>query len=173
VSVAYHANGSKEATMKYLFTLATVVAAAMLGGVAACGGEERVSREEFTDRLERIGDRGGELWGRLAQRAEDLEPDEPLPADVKQALTELVEFQEQAAAELDRLNPPQDGEEPVEMLIGALRERTEMFEQAIEVGHFTPQTSDRVTQSGEKIDRAFEQLRDEGFLPNADEHKEE
>lgn len=159
--------------MKCLFTLATLVAAATLGGVAACGGEERLSREEFTDRLERIGDRGGELWGRLAQRAEGLEPDEPLPADVKQALTELVEFQEEAAAELDGLNPPEDGEEPAEMLIEALVERTETFEQAIEVGHFTPQNSDRVTQSGEKIDRAFEQLRDEGFLPIADEHTEE
>ncbi len=159
--------------MKYLFTLATVVAAAMLGGVAACGGEERLSRDEFTDRLERIGDRGGELWGRLARRAEALEPGEPLPADVEQALTELVEFQEQAAAELDSLSPPEDGEEPAEMLIEALRERTETFEQAIEVGYFTPQNSDRVTQSGEKIDRAFEQLRDDGFLPIADEHEEE
>ena len=33
--------------MKYLFTLATVVAAAMLGGVAGCGGDERLSRESF------------------------------------------------------------------------------------------------------------------------------
>ncbi|MGH3012885.1 MAG: hypothetical protein ACRDLZ_01400 [Gaiellaceae bacterium] len=159
--------------MKYLFAFVTVVSVAVLGGVAACGGDERLSPEEFTDRLQSIDKRGGELWGRLAQRAEDLEPNEPLPADVKQALTELVEFQEQAAAELEGLNPPDDAEEPAEMLIEALRERTETFEQVIEAGRFTPQSFDRVTQSGEKIDRAFEQLREEGFLSIADEHEEE
>jgi hypothetical protein len=158
--------------MKYLFA-ATVVAAAVLGGVAACGGEERLSREEFSDRLQRIGERGGDLWGRLAQRAEDLEPNEPLSADVKQAVTELVEFQKQAAAELEGLNPPEDAEQPAEMLIEALRERTETFEQVIEAGRFTEQDSDRVTQSGEEIDQAFEQLRAEGFLATAEEHEEE
>jgi hypothetical protein len=159
--------------MKYLFVLATVVAASILAGVAACGGEERLSREEFSDRLQSIGERGGELWGRLAERAETLETDEPLPADVKQALTELVEFQKQAAAELEGLDPPEDAEEPVEKLSEALRERTETFEQVIEAGRFSEQDSERVTQAGEKIDRAFEQLREEGFLPMADEHEEE
>src|SRR5919109_580480 len=149
--------------MKYLFALATVAAAALLAGVAGCGGEERLSREEFSDRLQSIGERGGELWGRLAQRAEDLKPGELLPADVKQALTELVDFQEKAATDLAGLNPPEDAEEPVEMLIAALRERTDTFEQVIEAGRFTRQDSERVTQAGEEIDQAFEQLRAEGL----------
>jgi hypothetical protein len=161
----------KEATMKYLFALATVVAAAILGGVTACGGQERLSREEVSDRLQSIGERGGELWGRLAQRAEDLKPDEPVPADVEQALRELVEFQEQAADELERMNPPEDAEEPVEVLTVALRERTEIFERVIEAGRFSPQDSQRVTRSGDEIDQAFEQLRAEGFLATADEHE--
>jgi hypothetical protein len=158
--------------MKYLFALVTVVAAAVLGGVAGCGGEERLPREEFGDRLQSIGERGGELWGRLAQRAEDLQPDEPLPAGIKQALTELVEFQKQAIAELEALNPPEEAGEAVEMLIAALRERTETFEQVIEAGRFTEQDSERVTQSGEKINQAFEQLRAEDFLATADDHEE-
>ena len=158
--------------MKYLFALATVAAAALLAGVAGCGGEERLSREEFSDRLQSIGERGGELWGRLAQRAEDLKPGELLPADVKQALTELVDFQEKAATDLAGLNPPEDAEEPVEMLIAALRERTDTFEQVIEAGRFTRQDSERVTQAGEEIDQAFEQLRAEG-LATADEHEDE
>jgi hypothetical protein len=172
-SVSFHANGSKEAMMKYLFALATVVAAAVLGGVAVCGGEERLSREEFSDRLQRIDERGGDLWGRLAQRAEDLELDEPLSADLKQALTELVEFQKQATAELEGLNPPEDADRPAEMLIEALRERTETFEQVIVAGHFTEQEFERITRSGTKIDRAFEQLRTEGFLATADKHQDE
>jgi hypothetical protein len=158
--------------MKYLFALATIAAVAVLGGVAACGGEERLSRDEFSDRLQSIDERGGELWGRLAQRAEDLKPGEPLPADVKQALRELVDFQNQAAAELEGLNPPEDAAEPVEMLIAALRERTATFEDVIDAGHFTEEDFGRVTQSGEKIDQALAQLREEGFLA-ADEREQE
>jgi hypothetical protein len=159
--------------MKYLLALATVVAAAMVGGVATCGGEERLSREEFGDRVQSIGERGGERWERLAERAENLNPGEPFSADVKQALAELVEFQQQAAAELEGLNTPEDAEEPVEILIEALRERTETFEQVIEAGRFSRQDSDQVTQSGEKIDQAFAQFGEEGFLPAADEHEDE
>ena len=159
--------------MKYLFALAIVLAAASLGAVAGCGGEERLSREAFSERLQTIDRRGGELWERLAQRAQDLKPDEPLPADVSQAMTEVIEFQEQAAAELAELNPPEEAEEEVEMLIEALRERTVAFEQAIAAGRFTQRQSEQITQSGDRIDEAFEQLRKEGFLPEADEHEEE
>ena len=163
----------EEATMKYLFALATVAAVAVLGGVAACGGEERLSRDEFSDRLESIDERGGELWARLAQRARNLEPGEPLPGDVKQALRELVDFQDRAAAGLEGLDAPEGAEEPVELLIRGLRGRTETFENAIEAGHFTEQDFQRVTRSGEEIDRASGQLRQEGFLPASDEHDEE
>ena len=159
--------------MERLLMLAIVLAAASLGGAAGCGGEERLSREEFSERLQSIGQRGDELWGRLAQVAADLEPDQALPADVKQPMTDLVEFQRQAAAELAQLNPPEEAEEEVEMLIEALRDRTELFEQALETGRFTRRDSDQITESGEKIDEAFEQLRKEGFLPKVDEHEEE
>ena len=159
--------------MERLLMLAIVLIAAGLGGATGCGGEERLSREEFSERLQSIGQRGGELWERLAQVAADLEPDQALPADVKQPMTDLVEFQRQAAAELAELNPPEEAEEEVEMLIEALRDRTEVFEQVIEAGRFTRQDVAQVTQAGEKIDEAFEQLRKEGFLPEADEHEEE
>jgi hypothetical protein len=159
--------------MERLLMLAIVLMAAGLGGAAGCGGEERLSREEFGERLQSIDQRGGERWGRLAQVAAELEPDQALPADVKQPMTDLVEFQRQAAAELAELNPPEDAEEEVEMLIEALRDRTEVFEQAIEAGRFTRRDSDQITESGDKIDEVFEQLRKEGFLPEADEHEEE
>lgn len=159
--------------MERLLMLAIVVMAAGLGGAAGCGGQERLSREEFGERLQSIDQRGGERWGRLAQVAADLEPDQALPADVKQPMTDLVEFQRQAAAELAELNPPEEAEEEVEMLIEALRERTAAFEQAIAAGRFAQRQSEQITGSGDKIDEAFEQLRKEGFLPEADEHKEE
>jgi hypothetical protein len=159
--------------MERLLILAIVLLAASLGVVAGCGGEERLSREEFSERLQSIDQRGGERWGRLAQRAADLKPDQPIPADVEQPMRELVEFQRQAAAELAGLNPPDEAQEEVEKLIAALRGRTEIFERAIEAGRFTRRDSDQITESGDKIDEAFEQLRKEGFLPEADEHEEE
>jgi hypothetical protein len=159
--------------MKCLFALATVLTAAGLATVPGCGSEERLSREDFSARIQSIHERGGELWGRLAQRAQDLEPDQPLPADVKQALTDLVDFQEQAVEELEALNPPEDAQEPVEMLVEALRARTETFGQAIEAGRLTRRDFDQITESGDKIDEALAQLRKEGFLTEADEHDQE
>jgi mannitol-1-phosphate/altronate dehydrogenase len=159
--------------MKRLFALATVLAAASLGAVAGCGGEERLSREEFSDRLQRIGQEGGERWGRLAQRAKDVKPDQPLAADVKLLMKELVDFQRQATDELAELNPPEEAEDEVEKLIDALRERTQTFEQAIEAGRFNERQSDQITRAGDKIDEAFEQLRNDGYLPEVDDHAQE
>jgi len=159
--------------MKRLLLFAIVLGAAGLGVVAGCGGEERLSREELSDRLQSIDQRGSERWGRLAEEAKDLQPDQPLTAEVKQPIRELVEFQRQAADELEALSPPEGAEEEVDKLIEALRERTENFEQAIEAGRFTRQEFDQITESGDKIDEAFEQLRKEGFLPKVEEHEEE
>lgn len=151
---------------------AIVLAAAGLGVVPACGGGERLSREEFGDQLLSIDQRGSELWGRLAERARSLKPDQSLPADVRPPMREMVEFQRLAADELEELTPPEGANEEVEKLIEALRERTRTFERATDAGRFTHQDFDQITQSGEKIDAAFEQLRTEGFLPRVEEHEE-
>ena len=152
---------------------AAALAATSLGAVAGCGGDKRLSREEFSDRLQSIDQRGEERWGRLAQRAQNLKPDQPLGADVARLMSAVVEFQRQAVGELEELNPPEGAEEEVKKLIGALRERTKTLERVIGAGRFTPREGDQVTQSGEKIDEAFEQLRTEGFLPKVEEHAEE
>lgn len=159
--------------MKHLFALATVLAAASLGAVAGCGGEERLSREGFSDRLQSMSQEGGERWGRLAQRAKDVKPDQPLAADVKHLMKDFVEFQRQAADELMELNPPKGAEDEIEKLVDALRERTQTFEHAIEAGRFNERQSDQITRAGNKIDAAFEQLRKEGYLPQVDDHPQE
>jgi hypothetical protein len=163
----------KEATVRHLFVLASLVLAALLGGPTACSSGEKASTDEFSNRLQGIGERGGEQWGRLAQEADDLEAGDPLSTEVRQALTELVTFQKQAESELAALTPPEGAEEAVALLVEALRERTETLEQVLEQGHFTPQTAERTTQAGEKIDRAFEDLRSEGFLASTDEHEDD
>lgn len=156
--------------MKRVLVL-TIVLAAVLSIAAGCGVDDRLSREEFSQRLQSIDQRGGEVYGRVADRAADLQPDQPLPADITQPLRELVEFQRQAATELEAIDPPEGAEEAIETLTEALHERTETIEQAIEAGRFTRTEFDHVTESGEKIDEAFAQLRNEGFLPEADEHE--
>jgi hypothetical protein len=110
-------------------------------------------REEFGEHLQSIGQRGSDGWGRVAQGAADLKPDQPLPADVMQPMRELVEFQRPAAAELAELNPPEEADEEVEMLIEALRERTVAFEQALEAGRFTRLDFDQITEWGTRSTR--------------------
>lgn len=159
--------------MKLRLVLAMVLAAAGLGVGLGCGGEGQLSREEFSDRLQSIDRRGGERWGRLAQRAGDVKPDQPLPAAVKQPISELVEFQRHAENELAVLTPPQGAEDEVQMLTDALRKRTRIFEQVLEAGSFTRRDFDKITQAGDQIDEAFRRLRNEGFLPTVDEHEDE
>lgn len=156
--------------MRRLFALATVLAAAGLGTMAGCGGDERVSREEFRDRLESISQEGGERWERLARRAERLQPGQALPTGVEQALLELNEFQRRTADELAGLEPPEGTEAEVEKLIKALRMRTRAFEQAVDAGRFTERQFVRITRAGELIDDAVDQLREEGYLPETDDH---
>ena len=151
---------------------AIVLAAAGLGIVAGCGGGERLSREEFADRLQSIDQRGGERWARIAQRAKHVRPGQPLPAALEQPIRELVAFQRRAVGELEGLNPPGGAEEEVEQLIEALRERTGTFERASEAGRLTQRDFDEITQSGEEIDTAFERFREKGFLPRVEDHEE-
>lgn len=148
--------------------LSLLLATAALGAVAGCGGDERLSRQEFGDRLQSIKQRESARFERLAQRAMRLEPNQPLPDDVKQAMRDVAGGNRRAADELDELNPPEDAENATRSLIEALRERAEGFEQATREERITLRELEEkgsITQAGEKIDRAFERLRQEGFLP--------
>lgn len=148
--------------------LPLVLAAAGLGAVAGCGGEERLSREEFSDRLQSIKQRESARFERLAQQAMRLKPNELLPGDVKQAMRDVAGGNRRAADELDELNHPEGAEAEARALIAALRERAEGFERAAREQRITLRQLEEqgsITKAGEKIDRAFERFRREGFLP--------
>ena len=87
--------------------LALVLAAASIGVLAACGGEERLSREEFSDRLQSIDRRESERFERLGEQAMRLKPDQPLTDEVKQGMKEFAGGLRRAADELEALNPPE------------------------------------------------------------------
>lgn len=152
--------------------LAIVLAASGLAVLSGCGGGDRLSREEFSTRMQGIHQQGGELWGRLAEQAGDLKPDQPLPANVREPMDAMVEFQRSTAEELEGLDVPQGADEEVQEFVDALRERTRLFEQAAQAGRFTEQDFEEVVRAGDRIDYVFRQLRAEGFLPRVDEHED-
>lgn len=146
--------------------LPLLLAAAGLGALAGCGGEERLSRDEFVDRLQTIVQPESARFERLAQRAMRLKTNQALPDDVKQAMRDVAGGNRRAADELDELNPPEDVEDATESLIEALRERADAFARAAREDRITLRELDAdrsITRAGEKIDRAFERLRKAGF----------
>lgn len=149
------------------WSLLFVVAVAGLGVLSACGGEERLSRQEFSDRVQSIDRRESTRFERLAERVMRLKPDDPLPDEVKQGMLEFAGGLGRAADELEALNPPEEAEEETDMLIEAIRQRADGFERAAHQERITLQELEAegsITAAGEKIDHAFEQLRQEGFF---------
>lgn len=156
--------------------LPLLLVAAGLGALAGCGRDEPLSRQEFRGSLQRIKQREGARFNHLAQRALRLKPNQALPGDVKQAMQDAAEGNRRAAEELDELEPPEDAEQDTHTLIEALRQRADGFERAarrkrITLGELEEERS--ITRAGETIDRAFERLRKQGFLPEEDDHPEE
>jgi hypothetical protein len=143
------------------------LAAAGLATVVGCGGEERLSRDAFNDQLQSIDQQGSARYERLAQQATRLNPDQPLTDEIKHAMRQYARALARAADQLDQLNPPSGAEAETATLTEALRQRAETFEQAAREQRVTLRQLEHqrpTTNAGEKIDRAFEQLRAQGFL---------
>lgn len=161
---------STHAVQPIGFRLFAIVLAAGLGMTAGCVRDERLSNAEFSDRLQQIHQEGSEHWGRLAEQAEDLQPGDPITGELEQVISELIAFQRRAADQLGAPTAPATAEEDVEMLRAALQERTEALEEALEAQRFTVEQFDRITEAGDRIAAALSQLRDKGFLANAEDH---
>jgi hypothetical protein len=143
------------------------LAAAGLATVAGCGGEERLSRDAFANQLQSIDRQGSARYERLAQQATRLNPDQPLPDKVRRGMKQYARALTRAAGQLDQLNPPSGAAAETATLTEALRQRAETFEQAAREQRVTLRQLEHqrpITKAGEKIDRAFEQLRAQGFL---------
>jgi hypothetical protein len=150
-----------------------VLAAAGLAALAACGGDERLSREAFGDRLQSIERWGSTRYEGLARQAMRLRPDQPLTAEVKRGMRQYARGLARAADRLGELNPPEPAEKETANLIEALRQRASGFEQAARKPQTTLRELERersTTRAGERIDLAFEQLREDGFLTISPDH---
>jgi hypothetical protein len=149
------------------------LAAAGLSALAACGADQRVSRHAFEDRLQGIERWGSTRYARLTEQALRLRPDQPLSDEVKQSMSRYAQGLARAADQLDDISPPQSAEKGTAMLIEALHDRARGFELAARKQRTTLRELERerfTTQAGERIDRAFEQLREDGFLTISPDH---
>jgi hypothetical protein len=102
-----------------------------------------------------------------------LRPDQPLTAEVKRGMRQYAQGLARAADRLGELNPPEPAEKETAKLIEALRQRASGFEQAARKPRTTLRELERersTTRAGERIDRAFEQLREDGFLTISPDH---
>ena len=154
--------------------IANVLAAAGMATLAACGGDERLSRDAFRDHLQSIERWGSTRYERLARQAMRLRPDQPLTAEVKRGMRQYARGLARAADRLGELNPPEPAEKETANLIEALRQRASGFEQAARKPRTTLRELERersTTRAGERIDRAFEQLREDGFLMISPDHE--
>jgi hypothetical protein len=154
-----------------LAIIAIMLAAAALGAVAGCGGDddEELSREEFSEQLQSIIEEPSAAFGRLAQEGARLKPADVLPEELKAEIGAVGETMREAADELEELDPPEDAEEQTQQLIDAIRERAEAFEQVageadITLREFAP----TLRESGGRVDQALEALRQLGYLPEAE-----
>lgn len=147
-----------------------VLAIAAIGAVGGCGDDDRLSREEFSQRLQSIIEKPSSAFGRVAQHGADLKPADVLPDELKRELSVFVETMREATDELEELSPPEDAEESTDELIAAIQERADALdetarEENITLREFAP----TLTGTGERVDRALEALRRAGYLPESEE----
>ena len=152
----------------WLRIAAIVLAGAVLGVVAGCGGDgdEEVSQEEFGTELQRAVEEPRAAFAQLAKEGEKLKPSDLLSTELKAEIGSVGETMGEAADELEQMDPPEGAEEDVQALIDALNDRADGFQQAaaedrITLREFAP----TLRESGARVDQAIAALRAAGYLP--------
>jgi len=93
--------------------LVLAAAAAGLVSIAACGGEERLPRTDYRERVTALGDRASQNFGLFSDTS---------PTRAREAVARIRDNERAVAAELDRLRPPEEAEEAHDSLVAALRD---------------------------------------------------
>lgn len=154
-----------------------VAAAIAVAALAACGGAkgDDEGEEGFKERLASIVEPASARYGELGERAGGVNPNTPLPDDFKAQMRAVASGDRRAADEIEALTPPQAAAEVIQQLGAALRARADAFERAAGATTITLQQLEEegsITEAGEQIDRALQQLREAGFLPDEQPHNE-
>jgi hypothetical protein len=153
-------------------------AAIAVAALAACGGAkggDDDGEEGFKERLASIVEQASSRYGELGERAGSVNPNAPLADDFKAQLRAVASGDRRAADEIEALTAPQAAAELIQQLGAALRARAGALERAAGETTITLQQLEEegsITQAGEQIDRALQQLREAGFLPDEQPHNE-
>jgi hypothetical protein len=152
------------------------LAAAIVVGLGACGGSkgDDNGEEGFRERLAAIVEPASARYGELGERAGSVNPSAPLPDDFKAQMRAMAESDRRAADEIGVLTPPRAAADLIQRLGAALRARAGAFERALGPTISLQQLEEEgsITEAGEQIDHALQQLREAGFLPDEHPHDE-
>ena len=149
-----------------------MLAATALVAAGGCGDndDEGLSREEFSQQLQSIIEEPSSEFARLAEQGAELKSADVLSDDFKTEIGAVGKTMGQASEELDALTPPEDAEQQTNELIEALQQRSVAFEQAAREKNITlREFAPSLRETGERVDRAKEALRQEGYLSEAEE----
>jgi hypothetical protein len=154
---------------------AAAIAAATL---AACGGATGVDdgEEGFKERLASIVEAASSQYGELAERADRVNPNTPLADTFKAQMRAVAGSDQRAADQIETLTPGQAAAAKLVRQLGAaLRARAGAFERAAGATTITLRQLEEdgsITDAGEQIDRAVQQLREAGLVADEQPHNE-
>ena len=110
-----------------MFKHASAIAVASLA-LAACGGEERLTKQQFSEKataqIERVSAGFGAVFSTIGEAAES----DPVPAAALQKLRDAAGTEAQAVSAIDALVPPEAAEAPVDRFLVAARAQAKRLE---------------------------------------------
>jgi len=116
--------------------------------LAACGGDERLTRDEYAERVQPEIARVSESFGGVFQAIGRAEESDRVPAAALRRLAGAADTERAVAARLAALEPPEELERPAtELVEGARRQADELDRLAAREGEVTvAQLADAVEQ---------------------------
>lgn len=106
-------------------TTAALVAALSL---AACGGEDRLTRDEYAAELQPAVDEISEAFGTVFASVGEAEETDRVPAAALERLSDAAARERDVADELAELEPPEDLEPAAERFVAGARRQAEELE---------------------------------------------
>jgi hypothetical protein len=141
-----------------LFT--AVLAAATL---SACGGEERLSDEEFSSRIQPVVERISTEFGAVFQALGRAREDARVPVDVRARLRRAARVERDAAADAAELQPPQRAEASLDRLVAGARQQSARLEQLAGRPDLTVGQMADAVEGGAAVG-ALRELAEQGFV---------
>lgn len=141
---------------------------ATLAVLAGCGGDDRLSGEEFSAELQEADRNVSAAFERVFETIGDAREGETVAEPTREAAIQAAETEREAADALDELTPPEDAEEATDELVEQARAQADAIEEAASRGDVTvAELADAFQEASPEA--ALSELRDLGYLAGEDE----